>query len=706
MRNRPRNSSQNPGDPAADLVSRQPRVRHRTPTLPVIGTIAAIGWGLFNRSRRVTSERRFRALADAGPALVRQDDVSGRAVSFNEPWRTFTWRPLASLLGLGWLEDVHPDDRETVQSTIHNAIAAQMPSTSEYRLRNHSGEYRWMIARTSPYRSEHGEITGIISSLFDISERKNAEARLRLLSSTGTVMASSFDLDEILGRFGHHITRSFASWCAIHLHVEESFELAAISGGNLLEQKVFEHALKNANESFHQSRLVQQALAAREPVLSDASGDARFHEHLDELGLGNVNAGMTPTSLVLAPMMVRGRTIGTMLLANLVPMRSFDFDDIRVIRALAERLGVAVENARLLSDAQAAETRYRRFFAASADAIVVADRSLTIREVNPAFEQLFGAGPETVIGRPLQILLALSEDATRAIGRSAPMQDWRGDLSFTRADGESVAVETWIGRLNAPEGSVIVAAIRDISERTKFEAARRQLLASVSHDLKNPLNSIKANAQLALRQIARGSIDLEQAADVFQRIDNLTNRMVEQTAALMDVALLETGMQLDLELGEVDLIRLTHAVVDQYQATTVNHHIEVRTTLDTLIGVWDAHRIERVLANLLTNAIKYSPNGGEIYFVIRAHTDADGREWADIELTDQGIGIEPEDIPSLFSHIGRGRNVTGRISGSGLGLVGVSQIVEQHGGTVSVASTVGEGSTFRILLPRVPNEGS
>lgn len=695
--------SGNSDDSADEHVSLTHPDRRRSPVLSIIGMASALGWGLLNRSRQTASERRFRALADAGPALVRQDDGSGRAISFNEPWRAFTQRPLASLLDLGWLDDVHPDDRDSVQSALRTAIVSQSPSTLEYRLRDHTGDYRWMISRTSPYRSEHGEITGIISSLFDISERKRAEAGLRLLSSTGAVMASSFDLDEMLNRFAHHVTRSFASWCAVHLYVEGSFELAAISAGNMLEQKIYEHALKNANTSFNHSTLVQQALAAREPVLSDPASDSRFREYLDELGLGSVAPGVTPTSLVLAPMMVRGRTIGIVLLANLVPMRSFDFDDIRIIRSLAERLGIAVENARLLADAQAAEARYRRFFSASADAIVVTDRSLTVREVNPAFEQLFGSGQEHVIGRPLQTLLPLSEEAMRAIGRSGPTQDWRGDLSLTLADGESLAVETWIGRLNVPEGSIIVAAIRDISERTNFEAARRQLLASVSHDLKNPLNSIKANAQLALRQLGRGSLSLEQAAEAFQRIDNLTNRMVDQTSALMDVSLLETGTQLDLELREVDLVRLTRLVVDQYQATTTNHRIEVRTELETVIGIWDPHRIERVLANVLINAIKYSPNGGEIYFAIQVSTDADGRRWADVELTDQGIGIEPDDIPTLFTRIGRGRNVTPRISGTGLGLVGVSQIVEQHGGSVSVESTVGKGSTFRILLP-LPRE--
>jgi signal transduction histidine kinase len=175
--------------------------------------------------------------------------------------------------------------------------------------------------------------------------------------------------------------------------------------------------------------------------------------------------------------------------------------------------------------------------------------------------------------------------------------------------------------------------------------------------------------------------------------------MVSQIADLMDVALLEAGSQLELELSEVDLIALTNLVVDQYQATTTDHRILVHTELESLIGIWDAHRIERVLINVLTNAIKYSPSGGEIVFTITPLRQEDGSDWAEIALSDQGIGIEPEDLPTLFTRIGRGRNVTERFSGTGIGLVGVSQIVQQHGGSISVASEPGHGSTFRILLP-------
>jgi signal transduction histidine kinase len=168
----------------------------------------------------------------------------------------------------------------------------------------------------------------------------------------------------------------------------------------------------------------------------------------------------------------------------------------------------------------------------------------------------------------------------------------------------------------------------------------------------------------------------------------------------MDVALLEAGTQLEFQLSDVDLVLLARLVVDQYQATTNRHRIIVQgSETASVIGQWDEHRIERVITNLLTNAIKYSPDGGDIVIDIGTETDAAGSAWARLAISDEGVGIPTGDLPHLFSRFGRGQNVLMRISGTGIGLVGVSQIIGQHGGTVEVSSQEGKGSTFTIRLP-------
>lgn len=675
--------------------------------LRLTGTTGAFGLALLSRRRERASERRFRALANAGATLIRQDDADGNAVYFNESWLDFTKRPHMRLVGRGWLDDVHPEDRRELIAASQAPDRTRAQNTLEYRLLRHDGEYRWMFEHSSPYRLDSGEIHGSISSVIDISERKRAEAGLELLASTGVVITSSLDLDEMLDRFSRHVTQSFADWCVVHLMRDGVLEFSSAATSNGDQHARLAGAMRGRSSAFNNAALIRRLRKEREPMLSTVDDDPLFSDHLRELGLSAAIPGLPLESLVLSPMTQRGRLVGTMLLATIEPARCFDTEHLGLIRSLGQRLAVVVENARLFSEAQTAEERYRRFFSGSADAIVVADRSFTVRETNPAFEQLYGARQSRVVGKSIVELLALTDDAIDEMKSDLDSNDWRGNLTLVRADGESVTVEVWLGLLAVPEGPLIVAAIRDISERARFEESRRKLLASVSHDLKNPLNSIKANAQLAIRQINRGSIDLAQASEIFRRIDGLTNRTVSQIADLMDVSLLEAGSQLELELGEVDLVALTRLVVDQYQATTTSHRIQVRADLESVVGIWDSRRIERVLTNLLTNAIKYSPGGGEVVFEITPTPPRDGRDWVQIALTDQGIGIEPEDISMLFDRFGRGRNVTERFSGTGIGLVGVSQIVQQHGGTIDVESEVGKGSTFRILLPlRPPDAGS
>jgi signal transduction histidine kinase len=120
----------------------------------------------------------------------------------------------------------------------------------------------------------------------------------------------------------------------------------------------------------------------------------------------------------------------------------------------------------------------------------------------------------------------------------------------------------------------------------------------------------------------------------------------------------------------------------------------LETDAPEIIGRFDAPRLERVLDNLLGNAVKYSPDGGCVKLELR--TDAD---WAIVTVRDQGLGIPAEDLPHIFEPFRRGGNVVGRISGTGIGLASAQRIVERHGGEVVVDSTPGDGSSFTIRLP-------
>jgi len=127
---------------------------------------------------------------------------------------------------------------------------------------------------------------------------------------------------------------------------------------------------------------------------------------------------------------------------------------------------------------------------------------------------------------------------------------------------------------------------------------------------------------------------------------------------------------------------------------TEQHQITVLATLERLVGEWDSRRLERVVANLVGNAVKYSPAGGSV--TVRIAT-ADG--WAILQVQDQGLGIPAQDLPRVFERFHRGANVVGKILGTGVGLASALQIIEQHGGTIVVESEPGSGTCFTVRLP-------
>ena len=155
---------------------------------------------------------------------------------------------------------------------------------------------------------------------------------------------------------------------------------------------------------------------------------------------------------------------------------------------------------------------------------------------------------------------------------------------------------------------------------------------------------------------------------------------------------------LQLTLVSTDLVALAHRVVAAHASSSDTHRIRVGADDPELLGTWDAGRLERVLDNLISNGLKYSPDGGEVTVsLLREH--ADEGMWAVICVRDRGLGIPAADLPHVFERFHRASNVSEQIGGTGLGLAGARQIVEQHGGSISLESEEGRGTTVTVRLP-------
>ncbi len=224
-------------------------------------------------------------------------------------------------------------------------------------------------------------------------------------------------------------------------------------------------------------------------------------------------------------------------------------------------------------------------------------------------------------------------------------------------------------------------------------ATRDDFLASAAHDLRNPLAAIRGAADLVERMLERGDMPRERLDASIAHIQSASRRIGAMLDALLDLAQLQLGRPLELRKELQDVAALAREVVAQAQQASPRHTIRLDAPRE-LIALVDGARLQRAMDNLVINAVKYSPEGGEVGVALRE----EGAELV-FSVHDRGIGIPPSEVEAVFERFRRGSNVAGRIGGTGIGLAGARQVVEQHGGSVQVSSALGSGSTFTVRLP-------
>ncbi len=242
--------------------------------------------------------------------------------------------------------------------------------------------------------------------------------------------------------------------------------------------------------------------------------------------------------------------------------------------------------------------------------------------------------------------------------------------------------------------------LRAESERTAH--ARQEFLLTASHELKTPITSVRMAAQL----LDRGLIERHPAfrvdhESILRWRDQLMlgiDRLETLVAQLLDAARIQQG-RIELHPEPLDLAEMTRAIVERFEIATERNrnHDLVLDAPEPVEGVWDPSGIDQVVTNLVSNALKYSPNGG----LVSVRVEQDGDD-AVLTVTDTGIGIAPEQQGEIFKPFARGLTLQHGISGTGLGLYITRSVVEQHSGTVTLDSIPGIGTTITVILPLHP----
>ncbi len=385
--------------------------------------------------------------------------------------------------------------------------------------------------------------------------------------------------------------------------------------------------------------------------------------------------------------------------ASLVESLRLRFANLDLVQSLSAakeqaeqaRLQLAASHAALRKN----EERFRSLIEHAADVVTILNADGTIRYISPLIEPWLGYSSEELIGQPFTILLHPTDQERVTANILSCVQESGGERTFEsqwhQKGGGWRSVESVIRNLfddNAVAG--ITLSSRDVTERKEIERLKDELVSTVSHELRTPLTSLRGFTELMLTR----DFPVDQQHRFLTIMNDEATRLTDLINDFLDLQRIESGRETYF-FAHVALLPLLQEAIAPFVNGTEKHtlHLDVPDSLPPVRV--DSGRIRQVLTNLLSNAIKFSPDGGTIIVSAR-----NTRESVVVRVTDDGIGIPAEAIPQLFDKFFRVDNTeTRKISGTGLGLALVKQIIEAHGGQVRVESASGKGSTFSFSLP-------
>lgn len=364
------------------------------------------------------SEERFREMANAAPVLVWMANGIGDATFFNAQWLRFTGRSLRSEAGGGWLGSIHPADAPAFRQAYAAAVAAHRDFEAEFRLRDASGAYRWMLGRAAPLTGRDGRFEGLVGSCTDISARRRGNEGIRLLADLSAGLASSLDPQAVAETLTAILVTAFADWSTIHLVAEPGGVRRACARHRDPEGQRQLDRLGAYSARDSTTEIVGRVMETGEPhFVPQVTNDmvrswARDAEHLDIL------QALAYGSRMALPLVARGRTIGALTLSRGLGSDPYDEADLQLAFEIARRAALAFDNASLYVESR--------------------QREVSARKANDALQFLADAGIEfssSIDGRGALATVASLATRDFADGCAINIRDAAGQLERIAASG-------------------------------------------------------------------------------------------------------------------------------------------------------------------------------------------------------------------------------------------------------------------------------
>jgi signal transduction histidine kinase/CheY-like chemotaxis protein len=396
-----------------------------------------------------------------------------------------------------------------------------------------------------------------------------------------------------------------------------------------------------------------------------------------------VQTALLVKAILGVPLTVGDKVIGVLTVDNQFSPRAFSKHDVHLLSTLADSAAIAIENARLFATVEQERAKLDTILREMQDVVIVTDDNLHILLMNAAARDALQLDDQA-LGQPLSRVVTVQQLVDLFEQRHTEEFVWRADI--TLPDGRVLQ-----GQLSPLPGVGYGAVLRDITRLKELDRIKSEFVAIVSHDLRTPLTAIRGYVSL----LPRVGPLTEQQQDFVARVERSMDSIVDLIADLLDIGKIEAGV--DWEMAAVPLHEVVREVSERLRPNADMHQQTLTVNAPALSPVMgNQRRLEQVVSNLVSNAIKYTPDRGRIDVLLR---EDDG--FLVLQIRDTGIGISLEDQRRIFDKFYRVESeATERISGTGLGLSIVKAIIKKHSGRVWVESELGKGSTFTVLLPR------
>jgi PAS domain S-box-containing protein len=401
------------------------------------------------------------------------------------------------------------------------------------------------------------------------------------------------------------------------------------------------------------------------------------------------------------PLITREKVIGVIFVFRNYP-GIFSSNDRALLQSFANQAAIAVDNAQLYQQVSQEKQRMDALLDSAADGILIITPNHIITRSNPAFARMLEQSIADIIGKSHEEIINLTCHEDMLTLEQAEAGGWpltpnatlyvEGDLG--RSSGLDLPVGITYAPLISLEGNLlsIIATVRDITRFREAEELKSTFISVISHELKTPVALIKGYVGTLRREDANW--DREIVKDSLAVIEEEADRLTGLIENLLDASRLQAG-GLSISTSDVALNVIAERIAKRFQTQTSIHKISVDFPDNFPIVTGDETRLEQVLSNLVSNGIKYSPQGGEIRITGQVRPAQ-----VIICVSDEGPGVAPEDIPHIFDRFYRSSIANRTTKGAGLGLYLARAVIEAHGGRIWVDPRPGKGARICFSIPR------